>query len=116
MNNATEQKTNRPELAKLDTDARNAAISAEQVRGFKARERDVEFAYLSSDGKKITTWTGDELGVIVSQKTARVGFPEMNGRRPVRYFVTVRGIDGRVWCGTGPGPGMYVRLRVSARQ
>lgn len=41
---------------------------------------------------------------------------EQECKVPERYHVRVRGIDGRTWLGTGPGPCMYMRLRLAATQ
>lgn len=92
----------------------NKIKSLEEVERFKKGIGAKYFAYLSSDGKKITTWMGDELGIVNSRKIARVGFRDISGRRPERYFLKVQGIDGRKWIVTGPGPGMYCRMRLAA--
>lgn len=60
---------------------------------------------------RITTWPGGELATVVSVRSARVGFPDVTGRRPTRYYLTARAPDGSRWVGTSPGPGMYARLR-----
>ena len=93
---------------------RNAATSAAQVRAFRSREVSADVCYLASDGRTVTTWTGDVLGTVTRIKTACVGFRDVSGRRPIRYFVTFSGIDGRTWRAIGPGPSMYLRARVVA--
>jgi len=96
-----------------DVDARNRATSAEQTRRFANREVATDVGYLSADTKHVTTWTGERLGVVQSLRVSRSGFPDASGRRPQRYHARVKGIDGRVWIGTGPGPSMYMRLRLA---
>lgn len=68
--------------------------------------------YLSGDGKTITTWTGGVLMHVTSTKTARVGFRDVTGRRPIRYYLQATDVHGaHHWTGTGAGPEMYVRMR-----
>ena len=75
----------------------------EEVRAFAAAGR--YDAYLSGDGREVTTWTGRTLARVTSRDVRTAGFC---GRQTY-----VRAIDaaGRVWHGRGPGEGMYVRLR-----
>jgi hypothetical protein len=66
-------------------------------------------AYLSSDGKSITTWSGGHLATVergVSRKTGFCGATRMY----------LRAVDptGKRWHGSSPGPGMYARLRKSS--
>ena len=65
---------------------------------------------------QITTWTGGALSRAVAHKVSHTGFPDATGRRPERWHLRVRGVDGRLWLGTSPGPGMYARLRLAKRQ
>ena len=63
-------------------------------------------AYLSSDGRTVTGWTGYVLGNVTREYQTREGF----GGRTTRVYAT---IDGRTYSGRGPGRGMYLRLRSS---
>ena len=63
------------------------------------------FAYLSSDGRTVTTWTGAALADVTSERERRVGFGGC------RVYVRATDRTGRKWYGNGPGRGMYVRLR-----
>lgn len=67
------------------------------------------FGYLK--GHKVTNWTGLKLCTVTRRSSGRTGFPDISGRRPERVHVTARCWDGRMYVGSGPGDGMYVRLR-----
>ena len=59
------------------------------------------FAYLSSDGYRVTTWSGGQLGTV-----------ERLTRNARQTFVRVIGQDGWMWAGVGPAEsGTYVSLR-----
>jgi hypothetical protein len=62
-------------------------------------------AYMSSDGRAITTWPGGELATVTYSARHRGGFGG-------EYFtVDATAPDGARWYGRGGGPGMFVRLR-----
>jgi hypothetical protein len=64
-------------------------------------------AYLSSDGKRITTWTGGTLMHVTKHTTARVGFGGTT-----RHYLRATDVHGaHSWIGTSPGPNMYARMR-----
>lgn len=66
------------------------------------------FAYMSSDEKSVTGWTGNHLGYIWRLRRRRMYTP--TGGRFDRYtFLMKNGAD--TWSGTGSGGGMYCRLR-----
>lgn len=65
------------------------------------------FAYLSSDGRRLTTWTDGLLADVTSVHSAPVGF----GHDTTRYYFKATDLDGCKWYGTSPGPGMYARMR-----
>lgn len=84
----------------------------------EARERvsfarsDKYFAYLSQDGKSVTTWTGGFLArTLYVHKAKLSGF----GGYHDAVFVNVYAPDGSVWSGRGPGAGMYIRLKRTKR-
>jgi hypothetical protein len=65
---------------------------------------DLLIGYVSADGTKLNTWSGDVLGPAWCVGTYR-GF----WRSTVRCY-RVR-FAGRTWHGRGSGPGMLIRLR-----
>lgn len=71
-------------------------------------------AYVSSDGLKLTTWTGGYLG----RATLGHGWtwPPGYGARLHQIYAYVVGADGvrREYTGRGQGAGMYVNLRETA--
>lgn len=62
-------------------------------------------AYLSSDGREITTWTGGTLARVISERASGQGF----GTK----ITHIRAIDphGRRWHGKGSGRGMFLTIR-----
>jgi hypothetical protein len=62
-------------------------------------------AYVSGDGKAVTTWTGGKLAIVAGMSRHRGGFGG-------EYF-TVQAVapNGARWYGRGGGAGMYVNLR-----
>jgi len=67
-------------------------------------------AYLSSDGQKVTTWTGGELMTVTSSKPcqlSRVSFThDMKSFRSIR----ARDVHGGLWFGRGSA-GIVIKLR-----
>ena len=64
--------------------------------------------YLSSDGRSIQGWPGHHLArVTYERESLHSGFGGLHPRTHVRATDT----RGREWYGSGPGRGMYVRLR-----
>jgi hypothetical protein len=95
------------------TYACNASTSAQEVAEFKTREAAPYTAYLSSDGKRITTWTGETLGAIISTGTPiKSRGWDTNTHTPFR----ARCIDGRVYFGRHNGGGVYLRMRPLKKQ
>src|SRR5262245_7376007 len=64
-------------------------------------------AYLSSDGGRVTTWTGGGLMVVTRHTTSR-GF-----HRSKVHHVRAESADGRKWHGSGSGPGMFILMRAT---
>jgi len=63
------------------------------------------FAYMSGDGKAVTTWTGERLATVTYSRRHRGGFGG-------EYFtLDATAPDGSRWYGRGAGPGMYCRLK-----
>jgi len=79
----------------------------EQRESLKTEER--WDAYLSSDGKQLTTWTGGKLAD-VTELWWRDGV-NFGGTR--RYYFRARDVHGQRWHGTSPGHSMYARMRRS---
>lgn len=71
------------------------------------RDHNSVFAYVSQDGKTVTTWTGGELARVTWHRS-EVRYTPTGGRYE-RHYYNARGDGG--WHGIGAGPGMYVRLR-----
>ena len=64
-------------------------------------------AYLSGDGKSITTWPGGKLADVIDLwQTSAGGF--LCGVKIAR--VRARSVSGEMWHGRGPGRGMYIRM------
>ena len=83
-----------------------SCADAQQLADFLYSDKAGTFgAYLSGDGRTVTTWTGGKLARVTREWTTREGF----GGRTTR--VEVRDSNGRRWYGRGPGRNMYVRLR-----
>lgn len=64
------------------------------------------WAYLSSDGKTITTWTGGQLASITQTGVGRSGFYDSK-----IYFVQAVAPDGSRWYGKNGGPGMSIHIK-----
>lgn len=64
------------------------------------------YAYVASNGKTVTTWTGGKLGDIVGYGESRAGWHGST----IAYF-RVRDIHGQWWQGRGCGRGMACTLR-----
>lgn len=68
-------------------------------------------AYLSSDGKRITTWTGETLAEVTRITRYRVtNSPYTNERGTFR----AEAIDGRTYTGRHNGPGMHCTMAVKS--
>ena len=66
------------------------------------------YCYLSSDGKTVTGWKGNELGKVVYRNNAQTGF-----HRSSITYVRVVDAHGGKWHGKGAGRGMCITLRAS---
>ena len=64
------------------------------------------YCYLSSDGKRVTSWPGGELGAVHSLGFSRSGW---NGSEIARFHV--RDVWGQWWSGRGAGRGIACTLR-----
>jgi hypothetical protein len=75
-----------------------------EVETFLAIETTRYAAYVSEDGKRITTWTGAHLAHIALIKPRRL---------PTTTGVTVWAFDSkrRWWYGVGGGRGWFIRIR-----
>lgn len=71
-------------------------------------------AYLSSDGRKITTWTGGELGIVISARPCKLARRSFTHSASSFVSVRVRAFDGSVWYGRG-SPGIAIRLRKAGK-
>ncbi len=94
----------------LHTDTANHETSRAECAAFATREAGPYAAYVSMDGKRIVTFTGDTLGTITSTgRPQRISGYLSTALTPFRAV----GIDGRTYFGRMHGPGLYVRLRVA---
>jgi|688.fasta_scaffold30353_18 hypothetical protein len=64
--------------------------------------RDKVCQYVSGDGKRLTTWTGGDLG--------RVSLGERHPWSRERFYVSATDCHGQRWHGTG-APGMWANLK-----
>ena len=80
----------------------NSCALREEIR--HVENDDKIFAYLSSDGRRITDWKGNTLAKV----TAKWEVPNNWARKLTCVIATTN--NGRELCGGGPGSGMYVRL------
>lgn len=72
-------------------------------------------AYLSSDRKCVTTWTGGTLGTVTRYTTGQGRWSTYGIVH--RCYVRVTDVHGQEWTGTGPVEnGDYVRLRKLANR
>lgn len=65
--------------------------------------------YLSDDGKHVTSWKGNELGVVVSEGVSRTGW-----HGSAITYIRARDVHGGLWYGKGAGRGQYITLRAVA--
>ncbi len=63
-------------------------------------------AYVSGDGRAITTWTGGVLARVTEHGSSRSGFYDS-----MIHYWTATTPDGRVWFGRNGGTGMAITLR-----
>lgn len=93
----------------MSVEASNRIKSQKEVAAFLAHDYPKYVAYVSGDGKYLTTWMGDELAKVTrATASKRRGFYGV----PVSLF-HVRAVDarGRHWSGTGAGRNMFIRIR-----
>ena len=64
------------------------------------------YAYVSSDGRRVTTWTGGTLGDVIEYGESRAGW----GGSTIARF-RVRDVHGQLWTGRGAGRGIACTLR-----
>lgn len=80
---------------------------AEELESFMAAGAGYS-AYLSSDGKNVTTWTGAALARVTEHGTARTGF---HGSEI--HYIRAKDTQGREWYGKNGGPGMFIGLKLA---
>lgn len=71
-------------------------------------------AYVSSDEKNITTWTGGALMRVVDVTRTRSGFGGWRKNGGLTHY-RARDSQGVIWYGRGAGAGMAIILRPSVR-
>ena len=73
----------------------------------EAVERGEEvFAYVSSDGKQITTWPGNPLMRVTYNGTARTGF-----YGSTIHYIRAVAPNGREYYGKNGGNGMWIKMK-----
>lgn len=96
-------------LSQAEVDAMNAETSKREVAAFCSQAPDRWMVYLSSDGKRLTTWVGDTLAFITSTGRVQRGFYHST----FTHFRAI-GINGAWYYGRHNGPNMYARMRPSS--
>lgn len=86
------------------------ANSEQLVTAQHAQRGDRIFAYVSSDGQSITTWTGGMLGRVTRRSEGWVS-PSARG-----VYITAKILGGPWVYGRGGGNGQCINLRPYARQ
>lgn len=100
-----------PDASDVNHVACYTCADVRERRDMASAERFV--AYLSSDGRRVTSWSGGTLADVVWSRGVRMpGF----GGGDAATFIRARAADGSTWSGRGPGRGMYVRLRRVGRR
>lgn len=66
-------------------------------------------AYLSRDGKTITTWPGGKLGDVVTSTPCKLTRPSLTHSAESYRSIRVRDIHGKEWSGRGSS-GICIRL------
>lgn len=98
---------------RLSTDERNRRTSAREVKMFLRKRPDRWFVYYSDDKKRVTTWTGETIGLINSVgKPYQPGCTRGRCERSRIFHVRVKAITGDIYNGTCvEDTGTYCRLR-----
>lgn len=90
-----------------DADGKTCCYNCASQPDIDAIERGEEvFAYTSSDGKKITTWPGNELMKITYNGTARTGFYSST-----IHYIRAVAPNGREYYGKNGGNGMWIKMK-----
>ena len=97
--------------ARLPSGKRICYDCADKRQQEEMRTKNDFMAYVSGDGKHITSWSGGTLGTVTSMKSRSNIF--MRGDK--LYSIRVRDIHGQEWYGTTLGPHMYARLHKSKK-
>ena len=88
------------------------ADSAQAAEVAASKPGDKFCAYVSSDGRTVTTWTG---GVLMRSVLFGAAHPwSRRSWHETRHYMTAVDVDGRVWSGVG-AEGMYAVLRLTKR-
>jgi len=67
-------------------------------------------AYMSSNGKTLTTWTGGHLGHITQTSDMNNSMVRRGYTSDKLLHFRATDLHGGTWHGTSPGPGMYARM------
>lgn len=92
------------------TNAQRGALEQYRFQNHKVGDRYGGYLAQTATGRTlITTWMG---GLLVKIDKATTHATNAFGGRGKRTTFSGQGIDGRRWCGTSPGVGMFARMRV----
>lgn len=100
---------NQTEVSKEENDARNVALEAEELWTWHIRMPERCSAYISSDGKTLTTWNGTKLGDVFWAKCGHLRqWSPWHGEHITAY--RIRGTNGATYYGRSSA-GMIIHLR-----
>lgn len=89
---------------------RHCYLCCDQIERLDMYDADQFLAYLSSDGRTLTTWTGGHLADVTWTSAKNYGHTPTGGYYE-RWYLHATDLWGGRWTGQTPGRGMYVRLR-----
>lgn len=95
----------------IPAEGRACFACADELEREDLKQANTFFAYLSGDGKRITTWTGGKLADVTGSVEHKVGF-----HGSTRIYFDAVDVHGVKWYGTTPGTGMYARMRRRKQQ
>lgn len=90
-----------------DSDGKTMCYACAAQVDIDAIERgETVYAYVSSDGKRITTWPGIELMRVTYNGTARTGF-----HGSMIHYINAVAPNGKTYYGKNGGNGMCIKLK-----
>lgn len=90
-----------------DADGKTFCYDCASKPDIEAVERGEEvFAYISCDGKQVTTWPGNPLMRVTYNGTARTGFYDST-----IHYIRAVAPNGREYYGKNGGNGMWIKMK-----